>query len=249
MMQNELEKIGLTRGEVKVYLTLVRIGQTTTGKIIEDSQLSSGKIYEILDRLIRKGLVGFVVKDKTKYFEAANPKMILQHIRDKEEELKKNQQRIEIILPDLIKLQKSKKEAYRTTIYSGLKGIRSVVSDIMDDLSSQDEILATGIQSEKDPAQNRFWKKWHKDRIRKGIKCRVIFSDSGTEYYKLFKKMRLTEVRVLPSLVFTTVDVMKNKVLIFTYKNDISIVVIENQEIADKFREIFNILWKIAKSN
>ena len=119
----------------------------------------------------------------------------------------------------------------------------------MDDLSSQDEILATGIQSEKDPAQNRFWKKWHKDRIRKGIKCRVIFSDSGTEYYKLFKKMRLTEVRVLPSLVFTTVDVMKNKVLIFTYKNDISIVVIENQEIADKFREIFNILWKIAKSN
>ncbi len=247
MEERALEKIGLTRGEVKVYLTLLRIGQTTTGKIIDESQLSSGKIYEILNRLIRKGLVSFVIKDKTKYFEAASPKMILQHIKDKEDELKRNEQKIESILPDLIKIQKLKKEAYITTIYKGLKGVRSAVSDTVDDLSSGDEILAAGIQSEKDPAQNRFWKKWHKERIRKGIRCRIIFSDSGTEYYKLFKKMRLTEVKVLPSLVFTTIDVMKNKVLVFTYKEEASVVVIENLEIADKFREIFNILWSIAK--
>lgn len=248
MIENYLEKIGLTRGEVKVYLTLLKTGQTTTGKIIDESQLSSGKIYEILDKLIRKGLASFVIKDKTKYFEAASPKMILQHIKDKEEELKRNEQKIEAMLPDLIKIQKSKKEAYRTTIYKGLKGIRSAVSDISDELSSNDEILAAGIQSEKDPAQNRFWKKWHQERIRKGVRCKIIFSDSGTEYYRLFKKMRLTEVKVLPSLIFTTIDVMKNKVLIFTYKEEVSVVVIENQEIADKFREIFNILWDIAKS-
>jgi len=247
MIEDTLQKIGLTRGEVKVYLTLLWTGQTTTGKIIKESQLSSGKIYEILDKLIKKGLVSFVIKDKTKYFEAASPKMILQYIKDKEEELKKGGQKIESILPDLIKLQKSKKEEYSTTIYRGFRGIRSAVSDILDELSSGDEILAAGIQSEKDPSQNRFWKHWHKERIRKKIKCRVIFSDRGTDYYKLFKKMKLTEVRFLPSLVFTTVDVTKNKVLIFAYKNDVSVVVIENQEIAEKFREIFNILWQIAK--
>src|SRR3989338_369599 len=114
MIESSLEKIGLTRGEVKVYLTLLKTGQTTTGKIIDESQLSSGKIYEILDRLIRKGLASFVIKDKTKYFEAASPKMILQHIKDKEEELKRNEQKIESLLPDLIKIQKSKKEAYKT---------------------------------------------------------------------------------------------------------------------------------------
>ena len=51
-----LEEIGLTRGEIKVYLTLLKLGETTTGKIIEEAQISSGKIYEILEKLIKKSI-------------------------------------------------------------------------------------------------------------------------------------------------------------------------------------------------
>ena len=53
MNEQLLEEIGLTKGEIKVYLTLLRLGETTTGKIIEKAQISSGKIYEILDKLIK----------------------------------------------------------------------------------------------------------------------------------------------------------------------------------------------------
>ncbi len=57
-MNNKLlEEIGLTKGEISVYLALLKIGETTTGKIIEEAQISSGKIYEILDKLIKKGMV------------------------------------------------------------------------------------------------------------------------------------------------------------------------------------------------
>ena len=47
MDEKILEQIGLTKGESIVYLTLLKIGETTTGKIIEQAQISSGKIYEI----------------------------------------------------------------------------------------------------------------------------------------------------------------------------------------------------------
>ncbi|MFH1455442.1 MAG: helix-turn-helix domain-containing protein, partial [archaeon] len=70
MNEKLLEEIGLTKGEVKVYLTLLKLGSTTTGKIIDEAQISSGKIYEILDKLIKKGLASYIIKDKTKYFSA-----------------------------------------------------------------------------------------------------------------------------------------------------------------------------------
>ena len=38
MNEQLLEEIGLTKGEIKVYLTLLKIGETTTGKIIEEAQ-------------------------------------------------------------------------------------------------------------------------------------------------------------------------------------------------------------------
>ena len=65
MNEQLLEDIGLTKGEIKVYLTLLKLRETTTGKIIEEAQISSGKIYEILDKLIKKGLVSYIIKDKT----------------------------------------------------------------------------------------------------------------------------------------------------------------------------------------
>ena len=52
-----LERIGLTRNESLVYLTLLRNGTSKTGEILKKSGLNSGKIYEILDSLEKKGMV------------------------------------------------------------------------------------------------------------------------------------------------------------------------------------------------
>jgi len=101
-----LEEIGLTKGEIKVYLTLLKIGETTTGKIIETAQISSGKIYEILDKLIKKGLVSYIVKEKTKYFTASNPNRILDYLKEKEQDLKEKETELKKEIPNLLNLQK-----------------------------------------------------------------------------------------------------------------------------------------------
>ena len=64
----ELEKIGFTKSEIAVYTALLKIGQKTTGEILKEAKISSGKIYEILDKLIKKGLVSYIIKNNTKYF-------------------------------------------------------------------------------------------------------------------------------------------------------------------------------------
>ncbi|RMD45562.1 TrmB family transcriptional regulator, partial [Candidatus Pacearchaeota archaeon] len=52
-----LKEIGLTNGETKVYLSLIKIGESTVGPIAKKSGVSLSKIYEILNNLIKKGLV------------------------------------------------------------------------------------------------------------------------------------------------------------------------------------------------
>ena len=60
-----LEKIGLTKGESKVYLALLRIGKSNIGPIIKEAKVSNSKVYDILDRLAQKGLVGVAIEKVT----------------------------------------------------------------------------------------------------------------------------------------------------------------------------------------
>lgn len=247
MDEKLLEDIGLTKGEVKVYLTLLKIGETTTGKIIEEAQISSGKIYEILDKLASKGLVSYVVKEKTKYFNAASPNRILDFLNEKGKLLKDKEEKLREELPSLFELQKAKRKKHETNLFVGLKGIRTAIFEALDDLSKEDEVLVMGVRSSKNEKYNIMWQSWHAKRMKKKIVCRAIFSDKGTEYYKSFKKMTYIKVKVLDGLTPSAIDIIGNRVLIFTYEGESSCLSILNEEISKSFKTFFETLWKISK--
>src|SRR3989338_7760287 len=247
MNKKLLEEIGLTKGEIRVYFTLLKIGETTTGKIIEEAQISSGKIYEILDKLIKKGLVGFIIKEKTKYFSPASPNRILDYIHEKEKELNQKEQELVKELPSLIAIGKAEKEKKETHLFKGFKGIQTAIFEALEDLTSKDEVLAMGIRSSKEERFNLLWQRWHIERVNKKIVCKAIFSDKNTEYYKTFKKMKFVEVRILEGVTPSAIDVMKDRVLIFTYGEEPSCLSIKNPEIAESFKSFFENLWKVAK--
>ena len=56
-----LEDLGLSKREAKAYLALLELGSTTVGEIIKKTDIPSSKIYEVLDRLMKKGLVSYVI--------------------------------------------------------------------------------------------------------------------------------------------------------------------------------------------
>jgi len=245
MNEQLLEEIGLTKGEVKVYLTLLKTGETTTGKIIEEAQISSGKIYEILDKLIKKGLVSFIVKEKTKYFQSSSPKRILDFLNEKEKNLETKKKEIEKELPLLLKMQKP--QVSETVLFRGLKGIQTAIFQALESLNKDEEVLAMGIISRKDERYNILWEKWHNERVSRKIKCKAIFSEKG-EYYKTLKNMKFIDLRIIDELTPSPIDIMGDKVLIFTYGDEPSCLYIENKEIAESFKSFFETLWKVSKT-
>ncbi|MBI4139507.1 hypothetical protein HY483_00935 [Candidatus Woesearchaeota archaeon] len=247
MNEQLLEEIGLTKGEIKVYLTLLKLGETTTGKIVEQAQISSGKIYEILEKLIKKGLASFIIKEKTKYFSAASPNRILDFLSEKEKKIKIQEEQLQKELPALLTISKEAKKKYETKLFIGFKGYQTAIFEALVELKPESEFLAMGIQSRRSEKFNLLWQKWNTERIKKKIKCKLLFSEKGTEHYNIFKKMKLTEVKTIKGITPAAADVMGDKVLILSHGTEPSVLVIKHPDIKESFTTFFNNLWQIAK--
>ncbi len=246
MNERLLEDLGLTRGEVVVYQTLLKLGETTTGKIVDEAGISSGKIYEILEKLIRKGLASYIVKEKTKYFRAASPQRILEYVREKEKALKVREKELEKEMPALFALQKNIPE-HGTTLFKGLKGFRTAIFESLSLLNQTDIVLGMGVLSTKGEEYNLLWEQWHRERVKRKIACKILFSDSNTEYYNRLKHLKYVETRVLQRVTPAAVDVLGRRVLILTHGEQPSCLVIENEQIAQSFRSFFESLWKTSQ--
>ena len=137
MNERLLEEIGLTKGESKVYLALLKTGETTTGEIIKQAQISSGKVYEILEKLIKKGLASFTIKEKTKYFSASSPKRIFDYLKEKEKDLKFKEEEFKKQLPGLLQIENQNKKEYETKLFKGFKGVRTAIFEALEFCSAR----------------------------------------------------------------------------------------------------------------
>ena len=48
MLKEDLNKLGLTNGEARVYLSLLKLGSAKVGEIVKDSTISYSKVYDVL---------------------------------------------------------------------------------------------------------------------------------------------------------------------------------------------------------
>src|SRR3989338_9820948 len=87
-MERTLEELGLTKTESKVYLCLLRKGSIPIGSITKDTGIHRRTIYDIIERLIEKGLVNYILNNDIKYFEAIDPERLLDILKEKEEKIK-----------------------------------------------------------------------------------------------------------------------------------------------------------------
>ena len=62
----------------------MEIVKTTAGKVTERSKIHRTSVYDALERLIKKGLVSFIIEGDTRYFEATDPKNLMNIIEDKQ---------------------------------------------------------------------------------------------------------------------------------------------------------------------
>ena len=116
-----LEDLGLSKGEIKVYLTLLELGTTKVDQIIEKSGMASSAVHNSINTLIDKGLISYIKKGKIKFYQAVPPKQLIDFIEEKKKKVLE-------ILPELEMKQKLAKEKQETEIFEGIKGITTMLN-------------------------------------------------------------------------------------------------------------------------
>jgi sugar-specific transcriptional regulator TrmB len=233
--ENSLREMGLTEHETKVYLALLKNGSSLAGKISRMTGIHRRNVYDITERLIKKGFVGYIVKNNRRFFEAVNPEKFLDVLKEKEEGLKEN-------LPFLRELFAGAKEKQETNFYKGLEGLKNVFQDQLDE-NKEKEILILGASQSAFEILPFYFKWYDKDRVKKKIKVRMIASE------KLKKKIPLSEIRYLPEKYSNplAINIYKDKVAIILWKKSPIVIVIKEKEIADSYKKYFELTWRGAR--
>lgn len=238
----------LTEGESKVYKALVELGETSIGNIIKISGVSHSKIYDILKRLAEKGLISSINNNGRHHFSAADPSRLLELVDEKEKELMLSKEKIK----NEVKILKSRQNITNPknilSSYEGIKGMKTVLEYVLAKLNKKEEVLILGTPRQINESIGGYIKEWQRRRISQGAKCRIITDLNLVQWeydwWTKSKKNSLTFTKKSsmssPAYFVITKDLV---VTIYFSKNILSLVV-EHPEIAERYKEFFEILWK-----
>ena len=238
--QEMLENIGFSKNEAKVYLTVLRLGSCTATEITKESNIHRSNVYDALESLIKKGCVAYVFKKDVKNFEATNPENLRNILKEKQVSLS-------VILPQLLEKRKAKQEM-SVYIYEGYTNMKKLMTRFVD---KGGEYLTYGVPI-KLPAKLKSWLEWHhKHRIARKVPIKLIFDACAKDRAKIVNKMELAEAKYCTETFDTpvTTEISGDEVLIILWSDDNPLTInIKCKEIADSYRNYFNLLWSTAKN-
>lgn len=245
-----LEEIGLTKTEIKIYIALLKLGESTTTNLIREAEIHASKVYEYLDRLISKGLVTYSIKSNKKHFSVTDPIFLKEFLKEKQNNLDNQSKKIDDLIPELIKMQKFEKDKIEFQVYEGIKGIKSFYEHILEAMDSKDVSHLIGAPKIANEILEAYLLDWHKRRIKKGIHCKYIYDSDVRSYGEVRKKMKDTEVKYLPKNISSPmwIEISKDYVGIGHIKSKNAVIFsIKDKEIAKGYLDYFEILWKASK--
>jgi sugar-specific transcriptional regulator TrmB len=243
MEEVELEQLGLTRVEAKVYLALLKLGSTTAGPLIKKTELHRATVYDALKRLAEKGLITYIIKEKTKYFQAAPPAHFIEIIEDEKKSLESREKLAKRAIKKLEEIQKQAKARESANIYQGKRGLKTVFEDIL----NYNDICSLASKGKFGETLGPYFHQFQKKKKAKKIKDRVLINEElkGSSYVKSI----YGEVRFLPRdyAYPSATMIYGDKVAIFVFTEHPTAFVIESKEVSNSYKAYFELLWsKVA---
>jgi len=234
MKEQVFRDLGFTNAETKVYISLLKLGESKAGRIIESTNLQSSTIHHILNSLTEKGIVRSIFKSKVKLYSASNPESILENFKERENKFKE-------IIPELKSIQMKYEESLNAEVYRGTKGVKTLLNELIQDSKPGDEFYFfaadISIQSEE---IIEFFKDYDIKRVSKKL---VIKGIAHKNMKKEYKKKRHHKMKYTNSPIPSNIGICNNKMILIYWGEEPSGVLITSKQIVDSQINFFNALW------
>ncbi|MEM5814751.1 MAG: helix-turn-helix domain-containing protein [Candidatus Aenigmatarchaeota archaeon] len=241
MQRAETERVlayaGLSANESKVYLSLLKLGKAASGILTQDSGVHRRNVYDALERLLQKGLAGFVLEGKRKVYRPESPERLLAIVRTRESELSS-------VIPKLKAVYGAQREPYEAQFYIGKRGLKAVMDD---QLAVGKDIRIFGSHSRVEERLRHYFPQFERSRIKKGIHIRMVVDETSREAAAV--RLPLVSAKFLPKGFSSpmSTNIYGDRIAIINWSEPVLITLIKNQKLADSYRKFYGLLWAAAK--
>lgn len=237
-IQKVIEQFGYRPQEVKIYLALLNLGDSTIAEIAKKSKLPRTTCYPILEKLSRDGLAYFFIKRRRRYWLAENPEKLLISLKEKEVALK-------MIIPELQALRHETGVKPTIRFYDGEDGMKLILNDILEEkrelrsLTSMEDAMILVGEYFKDFIENRY-----KNNLR------VKFLTNRSPQTLALKKRDGKELRTTCFLpenfkLKNANFIYGNKVAVFSLNKKHPVgIIIEDKDVAETQAMLFDTIWE-----
>ncbi len=247
-MLKELQDLGLSEKESKVYLAALEIGRATADQLAKHAKIVRPTTYVQLDSLMKKGLMSTYEEGKKTYFAPESPELLKRLLLRQKEELSSKESELALVLPALLQQFASAGERPVVRFFLGKEGITSTREEVLKTKSkrmftifSYDQLRKIYSETELDDYSAR----------RKSLHIHSRGIQVHKAYFEKAGLDELTERRFLPpeTFPFSTIEitVFDDKTSIRSLEGALFGMIIESKQIAEGIKTIFNFLWERAE--
>jgi sugar-specific transcriptional regulator TrmB len=244
-----LQSAGLSEKEAAAYIDLLQYGESQTGRICKRTKIPSSHIYTILNNLLEKGLISFKLVNNIKVFKAAEPDTLTHLFDEKEQTIRKEKEQLLKSISELKVMPSAIERLTDFKYYHGLRGIKSLYTEIMNSWKRADEYYIASAPLESfTKLEGFFLDVLHRKRIKDKVKLKILINKDSERWGLPRKKMPFTEVKYMNIKTQTEYGVMNDYFWLVSYGKEAYALLIKDKNFASTYKAFFEILWDNAEA-
>ncbi len=233
-----LMQTGLSEVQAKIYLYLIKHGQSTPAEIATGAEENRTTVYSAAEKLEELGIISQKDRGKIAAYVPNHPS-VLESIAEKRlRKVARQAKNLEANLPSLINFYNEHQSTPGATTFYGQEGVKMIWDKI---ISTKKPLYF--VRSKYDEAADKeALEEFKKERVAANIEAEDITTSAPSNVAKdLAKKMLLTRTCLPPDEYNSPVeiDIFGDNVAFINYGKGGMSTLIESPEIADAMRQVF----------
>lgn len=249
-LATKLQSVGLSEKQARVYVAALFLGPSAVQKIAEQAEINRATTYVILDELASMGLVSESTEGKKTVFVAEPPQSIERYLDVQNKQISAKQDELKNILPRLKEVSRSSDGVDTPVVrfYKGKEGILQINSEMRRKAKPGTTIYGITNLDEVEKMFPGHFQVNHTHRLRKKLASKVLYFGIDQDLITSTKLMRQT--KRLHDPVNADITFYQGSVNLIAYNGDNSTgIVIENKQIVETLRKLFELAWENYRSN
>ncbi|HVE80804.1 MAG TPA: helix-turn-helix domain-containing protein [Candidatus Dormibacteraeota bacterium] len=250
----QVEDLGLSNKEARVYLANLMLGPSGVQQIAEAAGIKRVTTYVILESLVGLGLVSQTTHAKKTLFNAEDPQHLSRLLEKREEALKEQKQNLSELLPDIKKLKSLSKDVPAVKFYEGAESMMTIYKSLplvfkkynvkeSFGISNLDQLYAS-FPEIKDAQANP-------SRVDAKVKSRFIYTTKEGPIIKESDSVAIRESRFVPLDKFPfncDIGIVGDFISVMSLETPRPMgITIESAALAKGFKAVFELAWEGAE--